>query len=173
MTIVGGLRSRLIFDSVYNMINDSLTSLNWFAGGREHLPITFLSEPIDDEDEVALNTLVLTAEDTGTFDIELGSNYAEHNRSYYVDFYAESHSLGEHVIYDVRDIIQGRMPSISRTHPSATVYDYRTQPTPPQIATVHFDFVTVDRATKFVKPWEKHWWSCAFLVVDSYGDEND
>lgn len=173
MAIVGGLRTRLIFDSIYNMINDSLTSLGWFGAGREHLPIQFLAEPVDEENEIALNTLALFAEDGSSLDIELGSNYATHNRNYYLDFYAENHALGEHLIYDVRDIIEGRMPSIGRIAPVASVYDYRVTPTPPEIFVVEFDFVQIDRAHDFIKPWQKHWWSCSFVMQDEYGDEND
>jgi hypothetical protein len=84
MTIVGGLRTRLTFDSVYNMIEDSLTSLGWFDGGRQHLPLNFISEPVREEDEVQLNTLVLTAEDGGSSEVEIGSNFAEHRRSFYL-----------------------------------------------------------------------------------------
>jgi hypothetical protein len=173
MAIVGGLRHRLIFDSIYNMINDSLTSLGWFDAGREHLPIRFVSEPIDPDEEVDYNTLALSADNTSGSEWELGSNYSEHTRDYYVDFYAEGHALGEHLIYDVRDVIEGRMPSIGRTYPGTAVYDYRTQPAPPQICTVEFDFIFVDRANQFVKPWQRHWWSISFRVIDYYGDEND
>ncbi len=173
MAIVGGLRTRLIFDSIYNMINDSLTSLGWFDAGREHLPVSFISEPLDHEAEVALNTLALSADNAVSFDIEMGSNYSEHRRVFFLDFYAESHSLGEHFAYDLRDLLEGRMPSIGRSAPIVAVYDYRTQPTPPQIATVHLDFVSVERANDFVKPWQKNWWSIAFTVTDYYGDEND
>lgn len=172
MTIVGGLRARLIFDSVYNMINDSLDALGWFDAGREHLPLNFRTEPIQEDDEVQLNTLVLFAEDAGNYGIEMGSNLAEHRRNFFLDFYAEGHALGEHVIYDVRDIIQGRMPSISRTGPTCPVYNYTVTPNPPQIATVEFEYVTVDRAHVMVKPWERFWWSCAFTVLDHYGDED-
>lgn len=175
MAIVGGLRQRLIFDSIYNMVNDSLTSLGWFDAGRAHEDVTFLSEPVQEDQEVKVNTVVLTAEDIGEIDIEVGSNYAEHPRTYYLDVYAEGYSVGEHLAYDIRDIIGGRMPSISRDYPGARIYDY-TQSTPPQIAFVEFEFIQVDRSLRsgqFIKPWEKYWWSIAFQVVDTYGDEND
>lgn len=175
MTIVGGLRSRLVYDSVWNMINDALTSIGWFDAGREHEDLTFLPEPVDPDEEVKLNTVVLTAEDAGTFDIEVGSQFADHNRTFYVDIYAENYSLGEHLAFDLRDIIEGRWPSHGRDYPGTHIYDY-TQGTPPTIGFLEFDFVTVDRAIQsgqFVKPWQKYWWSIAFTATDSYGDEND
>ncbi len=170
MVQVGGLRVRLVFDSLYNMINDSLTSLGWFDGGREHLPIQFLAEPVDEDTEIPLNTLVLSGEDIFTADLEMGGPYAQHTRSFFVDFYAEGHSLGEHVIFDIRDILQGRMASIGRTGPVFTIFDY-TLGGPPTIGVGDINDVFVDRAHVLTKPWQKHWWSCAFTVDDAYGNE--
>jgi hypothetical protein len=172
MTIVGGLRTRLVFDSTFNMIEDSLTSLGWFDAGRQHLPLTFISEPVREEDEVQLNTLVLTAEDGRSVPLEMGSNLSEHNRTFYVDFYAESNSLGEDLIFDVRDILEGRMTSIGRVAPTIPIYDYRTTPDPPLINTAHIEFVSVDRGVQYVKPWQRNWWSIIFLITDTYGSDS-
>ena len=172
MVVVGGLRVRLTFESVFNMVNDSLTALGWFDAGRSHGDVTFRSEPVDSEDEVPLNTLVLVGEDRTSSDIELGSVYAEHTRIFYLDFYAESYSLGEHVIYDLQDLLEGRYPSIGRGAPTVTVYDYRVTPTPTEISVAEISDVIVDRARQFIKPWQKHWWSIQFIVTDEYGDEN-
>jgi hypothetical protein len=76
-------------------------------------------------------------------------------------------------IYDVRDILEGRMPSIGRVAPIIPIYDYRTTPTPPLISTAHIDFVSVDRGVQYVKPWQRNWWSVVFLLSDTYGDEDD
>lgn len=173
MAIVGGLRHRLLFDSVYNMINDSLTGLGWFDAGREHGAIRFIADPIDPDQEVPYNTLALSSEPGISFDIELGSNYANHNTIFYLDFYAESNSLGLHVAMDLRDVIEGRMPSIGRNAPIVRIYDYRTQPASPQIGYAEIDDVTVDKVNNFTKPWQKDWWSLAWNVQDTYGDEYD
>ncbi len=171
MVPVGGLRARLTYDSTYNAINDALTALGWFDGGRQHLPINFVTEPVDDDTEVSLNTLSLVAEDMTDFELEMGSPLAEHNRRYFVDFYAESQSVGEHLIFDVRDILQGRMPSIARGAPTITILDY-TLATPVSIAVAEIQFVRVDRAHGFTTPWQKNWYSCAFTLTDVYTDES-
>lgn len=171
MVPVGGLRARLTYDSTYNAISDALTALGWFAGGRQHLPINFVTEPVEDGTEVPLNTLALVAEDMRDEEIELGSLLAEHSRRFFVDFYAENQSVGEHLIFDVRDLLQGRMSSISRGAPTITIMDY-TLATPVSISTAEVEFVTVDRAHGFTTAWQKHWYSCAFTLVDSYTDES-
>ncbi len=170
MVLVGGTRHRVIFDSVYNEINRALTELGWFDGGRQHLPIDFRADAVDPETEVPFNTMVLVGEDTVDEEIELGSNFSEHRTVFYVDFYAESKALGDHVIYDVKDILQGRMPSISRDYPSIDLLDY-TQATPTIFSTAEIEFVTVDRARIYSFPWQKFWYSCSFTLLDEYGDE--
>lgn len=172
MAPVGGLRVRLVFSSLYNMLDTALTDLGWFDPGREHLPITFLGEPVDDELEVPLNTLVLTGEQIFTSDIEMGSPRADFTRQFYLDFYAESNALGEHLIYDVKDILQGRMPSIGRTGPIFTAYDYTITPTAPVIGYGEIDGVFVDRAPKGSNAWKNNWWSASFTVTDTYSDES-
>ena len=165
MAIVGGLRQRLNFDSTKNEIERALTALGWFDGGRGHLPIQFVTEPVDDRTEVPLNTLVLAAENLSEFEFELGSLYSEHSRTFYCDFYAENQSVGEHFVFDLKDILQGRMPSVSRDGPVIEVFDY-TQATPPVIHVLQIENVFVDRAHRFSYPWEKYWWSIVFTGVD-------
>lgn len=170
--IVGGLRSRLIFDSTYKVINDGLTALGWFAGGRHHAPVTFVPDEQDVETEVPLNTLALSDENVSSAEIELGSMLSDNTRTFYLDFFAEEDALGKHLIGDCRDLLQGRMPSIGRTGPAIAIYDFR-QATPPVVFYVQVEGVRIDRAHNFPHPWAKHWYSIQFDLVDSYSDEND
>lgn len=169
-TIVGGIRARLIRDSVYHCIYDALAELGWFDSGRRHLPIVFDGGLVDQAEEIQLNTVALVDEDLVADDLELGSNLAEHNWTFYVDFYAENDVIGKELINDVRDILAGRMSTIGRAHSSVTVYDYR-EATPSELFTVQLEDIVVDRAHDFPKPWLKHWYACRFTVVDAYGDE--
>jgi hypothetical protein len=168
--IVGGLRARLIRDSTYRWIYDGLAALGWFDAGRRHLPVSFTGKPVDADQEIQFNTVALVDLDTGEYDLELGSNLAEHRTTYYVDFYAESDVVGKELIHDVRDILAGRMSSIGRAHPHVPVYDYR-QATPPLAFYVEVEDLVVDRAHDFPKPWLKNWYACRFDIVDHYGDE--
>ena len=172
MAPVGGLRVRLVFDSLYNMINTALTDLGWFDLGRSHGDITFIPEPVDDSVEVPMNTLGLTGEDVFTTDLEMGGPRGEHVRQFYLDFYAENHALGQHVAFDLRDILQGRMASIGRDGPVFTIYDYTVTPTPTEIGVGEIEGVFVDRAPAGSEEWRKNWWSVAFRVLDHYGNES-
>lgn len=171
-TIVGGLRARLIKDSIFNCINDSLDALGWFDPGRQHAPINFTANVTPNDVEIPLNTLALADESMHNTDLELGSNFVESRWLFYVDFYAENDTLGKDLINDVRDILGGRMSTIGRRDASVHVYDYR-QATPAQIFTVAIEDLFVDRAHDFPKVYQKHWYACRFNVVDAYGDETN
>lgn len=172
MAYVGGLRARLVKDSLYEMINDSLDALGWFDSGRRHAPINFVNEDMANDLEVPLNTLALSDSDITTSQIEMGSTLSEHTWAYYVDFFGESDTLSIHMAHDIKDILEGRMPSIGRTGPKFTVYDY-TQATPPDLFTCMIQGVAMDRAQTYSKPWQKYWRSVSFVVVDEYADEYD
>lgn len=171
MTLGGGLRSRMIEMSTFETIKTALTALDWFASGRRHQPIILVNEAQEPTgDPIAFNTLALSSENVASSDEELGSLLAEHRRSYYVDFFAESDALGQHVIGDVKDILEGRMPSLGRSNPIIDVYDYR-QATPPQVFYVEVEGVTIDRAHGFPQPWARHWFSVQFTLIDYYSDD--
>lgn len=168
----GGLRKRLIRESLYQMLYESLALLGWFDTGRQHAAISFESEPINPEDPVPVNTIALADSNDSDQEIELGSNLAEHRWTFYVDFFAEKDSLGLHVSGDIKDILTGRMASILRTDPSFSVYDY-SYATPPLLFTCQIDLVMRDKAVTWSKPHQKHWYAVRFDVIDYYGDEDN
>lgn len=168
---VGGLRARLIRESVYREIKRALTDLGWFDPGRRHLPVTFIDEPVQNRDQVEFNTAALSDETQSEVPDELGSNLAEHRWTFYVDFYGESAPLGTHFIHDVRDILGGRFPSLDRTGPKVDVYDW-TQATPSYLFYVDIEGLLVDRAQNWPSPRLANWYMCRFDVVDNYADEN-
>jgi len=171
--LVGGTRIRAVFDSVYNEVNRALTALGWFDAGRQHSDIVFKTEPYPDKEEIPLNTIILVTSDARVIrSLELGTDFSEHRRDFFLDFYAESQSLGEHVAFDIKDILEGRMPSIGRSEPEIDLFDY-SQATPVVIRPMEIEFVDVDRAHNFAFPWQKHWYSISFTIVDCYGNEND
>lgn len=173
MTIyVGGLRKRLIRESLYRTINDSLDLLGWFDSGRYHSPITFTSEPVKDFQKVEVNTGALADLDHGELDDELGSLQAIHRWTMYFDFFGENDAVSLHIAGDVKDIMGGRMPSIGRSDPSLTVLDY-TQATPPELFTVQVESIIIDRPTVFDRQFQAHWYTVRFDLVDYYGTEDD
>lgn len=172
-TVVGGLRRRCIYDSIYYEVLRFLTEIGWFDLGRRHKAIVFRATAVDNEDPIPLNTMCLVADDDILeTEVEMGSNYSDFSYRFYIDFYAEDDSLGEHVAYDIRDCLQGRMPSVDRDTPTIDLLNY-SLPTPTQIGTLDIQYVSIDRIRNVTHPWQKHWFSVGFTVVDTYGNEDD
>lgn len=169
--IVGGLRARLIRENLYDQLYSALDDLNWFDLTNPNLPITFVSRQVEAEEEVNLNTAVLSEDQEQPTDFELGSNLTEFTWDFYVDFYAESDSLGLHFIRDVRDLLTDRFSGV--VFSSFPVLDLR-QATPPTLfnCQIPFESVSTDRGYGFVKPWQQHWYSCSFQVLDYYANED-
>lgn len=172
MAIVGGLRARLIRDSLFHMVYDALDDLGWFDVGRKHKTLSFPSVPVDPIVEVMFNTVAIGDLGTLAEDWELGSNMSEFRWTIFVDVFAESEMLGLHLSRDIADLMSGRFPSIGRGRPTLTVLDY-TQATPSAIFTCEVEDVVTDRAQNFPNPWQKNWYSVSFDLLDYYGDEND
>ncbi len=169
--IVGGLRARLIRESLYQKIEAGLTDLGWFDAGRPHQPIQFLPKGANQDDPIEENTLALADENDYESGWEMGSNLTEQTWQMYVDFYAESDALGLSLIRDVRDILRGRFTSIGQDTTWFHVYDFR-EATPPILFQCEIQNVDTDRAHGFLKPWLAHWYSCVFEIVDTYADES-
>jgi len=168
---VGGLRARLIWDSLYEMLHDALDDLGWFDAGRQHSSINMISQPVSETIEIPLNTLTVVGEDITSEEIELGSLLSEHPWTFWVDFYAEDDVIGLHLIRDVKDILEGRMASISRGSPTLSVLDY-TANTPSQIFVCDIENVEINRGRHTSAGVERAWYGCAFDVVDTYGGED-
>lgn len=169
--IVGGLRARLIRESLYQMINTALDDLGWFDAGRPHQPVTFEASSKNQQEQIAMNTAALGDDNSSGEDIELGSQLSEERWFMYVDFYAESDALGVHFARDLKDILEGRITAIGRDDPSFTVYDWR-QATPVSLFVCQIEEVAVDKAHGFLKPWLEHWYSTSFVVVDTYSRDD-
>lgn len=169
MALVGGLRARLLRESLFAFLYGGLDELGWFDIGRDHLPINFVSTQIADDTEIPLNTLVLADEDIVSSDEELGSLLAENRWTFFVDFFAEDDAVGLDLVRDVRDLVQGRFSSIA-PGPTFGVYDWR-QATPPLLFSCEIEDAAVDRAHGFTKPWQRFWYSCSFQVIDVFSDD--
>lgn len=169
--IVGGLRARLIRESLYRTLRQALDDLDWFNPNNPNLPITFVARQMNQDEQIEWNTIALSDEGDTSTELELGSQLAEQRWQMYIDFFAENDAIGLHLIRDMKDILDGRMSFIGRNDPSFDVYDYR-QATPPMLFRCQIEEVSVDRAHGFMKPWMEHWYSCAFLVVDSYSRDD-
>jgi hypothetical protein len=165
MTVVGGLRTRFVYDSVFNALYAGMTELGWFEPGRKHRPVTFVSEPVAADDEVGLNTIAMGEGPMFDRERELGSNMSSSEYAFYIDIYAESGPVGRDMANDMRDLIMGRHGG--RTTPTFTIYDYR-QATPSAIGWVDVERVNIYREDQPSRPWQKFWYTVRFDVTDDY-----
>lgn len=172
MTYVGGLRARLIRDSVYRTVYDGLETRGWFAVASSHLPVTFPAVPVDINAQVAFNTIGMSDEDMVPAPAELGSGFTEFSWPMFVDVYGEDDSISLHLVGDIAALLAGRMPSVGRTDPHVVVTDW-TLATPVPIFVVQVEDVRTHKAHDFPHPWLQHWRSCSFTIVDAYCDETD
>ena len=173
-TFVGGLRMRLISDNFFEMVRQALEDRHWFDSGRQHEPLELVRGEVQWTDPINVNTLAISDVDINDADLEMGSNYTEDTWTMYVDFYAESDSLGLDVAGDIRDILRGKIPSIGRSRPVLQVYDLTQDPVPPDpIFYCDIEAVTMDRSHNASRVQSYHWFSISCRVVDEFGDEND
>lgn len=169
--IVGGLRARLIHDSLFHMVDDGLHRLGWFDAGRRHRPLQIVARPMGLDEEVPLNTIAIAdANDIGT-GAEMGSNATTDTWTFYVDFFAQDDSLGKHVIHDIKDLLRGKMPSHGYGNPVLRVYDWRDDP-PTPLFFCDLEDVMADRAHNFPHPWQRFWYTVRLDVVDDYDDDS-
>jgi len=170
--IVGGLRARLIRDSVFHAVDDALRALGWYEPSSNRSQVSFRAYPYPLEEQVPPNTLALSDENDSGDEMELGSKLTEFTWAMYVDVYGEDDAIALHLAGDVADILAGRMPSVGRGRPAIDVYDY-TLATPVVIFGVEVFDVRKDRAHGFPQPWLRFWRSVTFNLVDSYDDEDE
>lgn len=156
----GGLRDRIIHESLYKAIEGELTTLGWFDAGREHDPITMVDEFPDEEDaDVAFNTLAFSMGDGSGLISEMGSDKEDHEIVFFVDFFAQNDALGRHVRGDIEHFL--------KSNPIQQVYDYSQGGDPP-VFTVEVDEEAMQKRkpTRAVQKWQKHWYVLSFSAID-------
>lgn len=157
--LTGGLRDRMLLQSVMTDIVADLTARGWFGVGREHKAFTVVDEYPDDKDEVELNTIAFSLGDSNSTATELGSKAETIRVPLFVDMFAENDGLGRHVVGDIHEFVakQGQFD----------VLDYR-DPSPPVEFTVQLVDGTIERSkpTRAVNSWQKHWHMVAFVVTE-------
>ena len=155
----GGLRDRMIHESVLQAIKADLTTRGWFDDGRHHDPSVLIDEYPEDEDRVEINTIAISMGDGDGLLVEMGSPMENHEQAMFVDIYAESDSLGRH--------IQGDIYEFLRKSEKIQVYDYReTVPTEEFWAHIEEEDVVKRRGGTVNQAWKKHWYVIAFTVTD-------
>lgn len=173
-TYVGGLRDRLIHDSVYYKIKNGLTSLGWFtANPTGYLnPVNIIPEQVPWDQEVAFNTITVAPGQMTDREFELGVYSMQNEKQYYVDVYGENEALSIHLSNDIKDIMRGKFASLGYTQPTLDVYDY-TQPTPSWIFFCDVENVQVDRSQNYTHLWQRYLYIVSFSLCDFYDNDLD
>jgi hypothetical protein len=174
----GGLRARLVIDSIRVTILAGLIDLGWFdptvhdtpPGLRRHQPLRYIPRPTSWDTPLAPNALAITPEvvedDPHGFGDEIDDSIFV-----YADLFAENHELGWELSHDIEDILLGRLPNIGRRGPIIDVWDLR-QATPVVLTQLEIQNVVVDRAEGQARAWQQYWFMVRCDLIDEYGDEN-
>ena len=173
----GGLRTRLVLDSVRLTIVAGLTARGWFngtiydtpPGPRRHRTLEYIPRPKHWDDPIAPNALAISLEEIGDNPLGLGGE-VEDEIAMYCDIFAESDALGWDLAGDIHGILLGKFPEIGRFQPAVDVYDLR-QPTPSPMFQVEVSRVIIDRAEGSVQEYKAHWFMVRLHVLDAYDDE--
>ena len=160
MPLVGGLRDRMVLESIVRNLSAHLTSLGWLATTRQHSPITIIDEyPDETNEDVPINTLAFSYGDVTSDPLELGAFSEEIFSPIFIDFFAESDALGRHVIGDLHTHVkkQGQF----------TVYDYTQDPVTSEfVVFLVDDSITKRKPGRAVNSWQKNWHVLSFVVYE-------
>ena len=135
-TPVGGLRSHYILHSLWSTVANGLIALSWDQQSVFHKPLTQARDGISKDTPVGPNLISLQTDRTSSADWELGSNFSEHRRIYYFDVLAENRTVAEHLCGDIKDILEGRLPSIGRSRANIPVTEWNLVDNQPNYVSV-------------------------------------
>jgi hypothetical protein len=114
--IRGGLRTRLIGDSLRLAVIAGLEVLGWFdptiydqpPGLRQHQPLRYVPRPSKWDVPIAPNCLAISTEDILEDEFGLGDEVADSIRCY-IDIFGEDDPVSWHLTQDIRDLLIGRI----------------------------------------------------------------
>lgn len=162
MALEGGLRDRMLIESLGNHIETHLNSLGWFDAGREHEAINMITGFPRDTDDVPLNTVAFTVEVAAGEDAEMGSRAEVHATAFFVDMFMENDAIGWHLSGDIYHFL--------KKNPVLAVYDYTDDLEPVDF---HVQLSDVDRRkpTRATNPWQRYWFTVSCIAEDFRSNE--
>jgi hypothetical protein len=169
MTVLaGGLRARLLHDSVLTLVEAGLGALGWFDTGRAHQPVQFIPAPVDWDQAIAFNSLVVSSRSRVSDYVETGSNLTGDTVIIGIDFYGESESLAIDLANDIGDLLRGRLPGGTSAGGTLPILDLRlATPVPTGYATVTDVRVTRIPA-QLNRAYTRHWFAVDATIADDY-----
>jgi hypothetical protein len=168
VSIVGGIRDRLLKDSFFAIIQNALDALGWRDTGRYHRPVTLIPKPQHWGDPITPNTVAVDFAGSQVEEYEVGSRLTRDTHIGYAEVFAQDDSLGTHLANDLRDWLRGRLQPapVGVTFP---IYDYRQGSTPPIIGYMDITGVTAVRNSPLTdSAWLRHWFSVQCEINDAY-----
>lgn len=157
MPLEGGLRDRMLIESLGDHVQTHLDSLGWFDSGRQHAPISIVNGFPTDTDRVELNTIAFSVENAVGDDAEMGSKAEVHGTAFFVDMFMEDDSVGWHLSGDVY--------AFFKKNKVLDVYDY-SQAGPPVDFQVEITDVDRRKPTRATNPWQRHWFTVSCMAED-------
>lgn len=157
-TLEGGLRDRMVHESLGNQIQADLVARGWFTPPREHEPLNVITGFPNDTDEVQLNTIAFSVDTASGDDLEMGTNSELHQTAFFVDMFMEDDAVGWHLSGDVYSFLK-------RNAASLDVFDYSDIGDPVEFQVELID-ISRGKPTKAVNAWQRHWFTVSFLAED-------
>lgn len=159
MALTGGLRDRMILESIQRLIEAELTTLGWFNPGRAHSDITLKQGFPDEKENIPPNTIAFSNGDGRKIGGELGSGMTEWATPLFIDMFSDNEAVAIEVMGDIVEYL--------RLNPSLPVRDYGTVGEPIDFHMV-VDTWSLEnrRSQRPTNPWQRHWRVVAFEVHD-------
>lgn len=159
MVLEGGLRDRMMLESVLRAVEGQLQSLGWFGTNRQHLPLTIVDEYPGESDEVALNTIAVSMGTKYRQLAEMGSTASEVMMPVFIDIYAQNDGLGRHISGDISDFIH--------VQGGVQVYDYdHATPTAEFVIELVENTLRTVRDENITRAYQKHWYTVTATFRD-------
>lgn len=174
MTVEGGLRDRLVFESFARHVRDGLAARGWVdvVSGPRKPQFQFRTSPVPDAEEVQPNTIAVSFETVDMHDIEIGSNQTENSHSAWVDIYTDTtdpngYALAMEVSGDVRDMLAGKLSSIGYDAAGFPLIDVRDpDPEPVQLGWCDLEDIVQERSMN-EKRSKRYWVAVGAQVVEA------
>jgi len=176
----GGLRDRLIYDSLWYCFNASLGGLGWFdatiydtpVGTRQNRPVTLQAQQIDWTEEISPNTIAFAPDNETDQDWELGTSLSQQTWRFYCTIIAESEPISVQLAGDVRDILRGRLSTIERDGgPYVNLYNWSAA-TPYRIGYLEIQNVSILRMPLYSEKWQRYMREVTWEALDWYSDDS-
>lgn len=149
-----------------------LRDLGWFDTGRSHKPLRFLAEPLEWDEPITANSMVISTKRRSTEFVEVGSGLSTDTVTMAIDLYTDTDTMANHLANDIRDLLRGRL-GIGPVNQSIPILNLGMA-TPVAIGNAQIGAVSVVRIAPIAnRPHLLHWQTVFVDLTDSYYDSSE